>query len=241
MCARRGAIRRGNLIMNDDNNWHYTDGQQSIGPIALGAMRQLATNGTIQPSTMVWRDGMDDWAPARNVAELWLAAPAAEAPTTAPYRSTLSYQSAQPRGDYAGFWIRVWAYIIDWIVGIGIGYILGTCVGVIFAALMVATDNKSGVAEAGRFAGSVLGVTAGWLYYALMESSAKQATLGKMVFGIYVTDLAGNRLTFGRATGRYFGIYLSGLILGIGFLMIVFTERKQGLHDKLAGALMWRR
>lgn len=71
-----------------------------------------------------------------------------------------------------------------------------------------------------------------------MESSAKQATLGKMALGIVVTDLEGARIGFGRATGRYFAKILSGLILGIGFLMAAFTERKQGLHDIIAGTLV---
>jgi uncharacterized RDD family membrane protein YckC len=61
-----------------------------------------------------------------------------------------------------------------------------------------------------------------------------------MALGIRVTDLDGGRISFGRATGRYFGKILSGLILGIGFLMAAFTERKQALHDLLAGTLVVR-
>ena len=77
-----------------------------------------------------------------------------------------------------------------------------------------------------------------WLYFALMESSSKQATLGKMALGIRVTDVNGNRIGFGRATGRHFAKILSGLILGIGFLMAAFTEKKQALHDMIAGTLV---
>jgi uncharacterized RDD family membrane protein YckC len=77
-----------------------------------------------------------------------------------------------------------------------------------------------------------------WLYYALMESSAKQATLGKLALGIVVTDLSGKRITFGRATGRYFGKILSGMIMCIGYIMAGFTERKQALHDIMAGCLV---
>jgi len=76
------------------------------------------------------------------------------------------------------------------------------------------------------------------LYYALMESSAKQATLGKMAISIKVTDMAGNRISFGRATGRYFGKYVSALIMYIGFLMAGFTQQKQALHDIMAGCLV---
>ena len=79
-----------------------------------------------------------------------------------------------------------------------------------------------------------------WLYEAFMESSSYQATLGKMIFGMRVTDLNGNRISFERATGRHFAKWLSGLALGIGYIMVAFTERKQGLHDLLAGTLVRR-
>ena len=78
-----------------------------------------------------------------------------------------------------------------------------------------------------------------WLYEAFMESSSYQATLGKMIFGMKVTDLNGNRISFERATGRHFAKILSS-ILGIGYIMVGFTERKQGLHDLLAGTLVLR-
>jgi uncharacterized RDD family membrane protein YckC len=79
-----------------------------------------------------------------------------------------------------------------------------------------------------------------WIYYASLESSAWQATLGKKILGLKVTDLAGNRISFARASGRFFGKIVSGMILGIGFLMAGFTERKQALHDILAGCLVLR-
>ncbi len=86
----------------------------------------------------------------------------------------------------------------------------------------------------------VLLIFGSWLYEAFMESSSYQATLGKMIFGMKVTDLNGNRISFGRATGRHFAKWLSGLILCIGYMMVGFTERKQGLHDMLAGTLVRR-
>jgi uncharacterized RDD family membrane protein YckC len=79
-----------------------------------------------------------------------------------------------------------------------------------------------------------------WLYEAFMESSSYQATLGKMIFGMKVTDLNGNRISFERATGRHFAKWLSAMVLGIGYIMVGFTERKQGLHDLLAGTLVRR-
>lgn len=79
-----------------------------------------------------------------------------------------------------------------------------------------------------------------WLYYALCESSSWQGTVGKKVCGLRVTDMNGSQINFGKATGRHFGKILSGLILGIGFIMIAFTEQKQGLHDIMAGTLVLR-
>ncbi len=80
-----------------------------------------------------------------------------------------------------------------------------------------------------------------WLYFALMESSKFQGTIGKIVLGIIVTDIDGNRISFARATGRYFGKILSGLILFIGYIMAGFTEKKQALHDMMAGTLVWKK
>jgi len=80
-----------------------------------------------------------------------------------------------------------------------------------------------------------------WLYFSLMESSAWQATLGKKALGLTVTDLEGRRISFGRATGRYFAKIISSLILFIGYIMAGFTEKKQALHDLIAGTLVLRK
>lgn len=77
-----------------------------------------------------------------------------------------------------------------------------------------------------------------WLYEALMTSSSWQATVGKKILNLKVTDDAGNRLTFLHATGRHFAKYVSNLTLGIGYIMIAFTDRKRGLHDMIAGTLV---
>jgi len=74
-----------------------------------------------------------------------------------------------------------------------------------------------------------------------MESSELQATLGKMALGICVTDKYGNRISFGRATGRHFAKIISSLTLGIGYLAAAFTEKKQALHDIIAGCLVLKR
>jgi uncharacterized RDD family membrane protein YckC len=119
---------------------------------------------------------------------------------------------------YAGFWKRLVALLIDSII---VGIIVG--IGNVILAEWLA---------------GLLGVVAGWLYWAGMESSARQATFGKQALNIYVTDLYGQRISFMRATGRYFAKILSGMILLIGYLMAAFTARKQALHDILANTLV---
>ena len=90
------------------------------------------------------------------------------------------------------------------------------------------------------FLGAFL-ITIKWLYYALMESSKHQATIGKLALGLKVTDMNGQRISFARATGRYFGKIISGMILLIGYIMAGFTEKKQALHDIMANCLVVKR
>ena len=137
--------------------------------------------------------------------------------------------------EYAGFWIRVLAYIIDAII-LGIA---GAVIGGIFGGVIGATggDMSDPLGGANLLLNAV-SLVLGIAYFAGLESSDWQATVGKKALGLVVTDTAGNRITFGRAIGRYFGKILSGLILLIGYIMIAFTERKQGLHDMLASTLV---
>lgn len=77
-----------------------------------------------------------------------------------------------------------------------------------------------------------------WLYYAIMESSALQGTIGKNALGMKVTSLGGNRISFAQASVRYFGRYLSVGILFAGFFIAFFNARHQTLHDLIAGAVV---
>ncbi len=129
--------------------------------------------------------------------------------------------------EYAGFWRRFAASIID-------GIVLGAVGGV--AGVIIALGLMTGAA--GTLALYPLIIVGGWLYFALMESSSKQGTLGKMALRIIVTDMNGNRISFGRASGRFFAKWLSGVIIYIGYLMIAWTDQKQGLHDMVAGTLV---
>ncbi len=152
---------------------------------------------------------------------------------------------------YAGFWLRFVAYIIDdLILGLA-GFILSLPFigGIVFSGFRIAEaeDNLESIVPgiAGIF-GSIFGIilvtfSAGWLYYALMESSKNQGTLGKMALSLKVTDMEGNMISFGRASGRYFGKIISGMIMMIGYILAGLTEKKQALHDIMASCLVVRK
>ena len=144
---------------------------------------------------------------------------------------------------YGGFWRRLVAFLIDglilgavmtpfglgmWGTMAGLGHLAGNGVNTLPA--LIAASMFAWCAR----------IIVSWLYGALFESSAWQATPGKKALGLRVTDLEGRRISFARATGRALGKWLSGLILCIGYLMVAFTERKQGLHDMLAGTVVRR-
>lgn len=138
---------------------------------------------------------------------------------------------------YGGFWLRVLAYVIDAIVLNAAFFAIGAIVGVDMIPIdPTKLDTAEDLPNMGLFELIALAVT--WLYFALMESSPRGATIGKMALGLRVVDEQGNRISFARATGRFFAKFVSGIILLIGYLMVAFTERKRGLHDMMAGTLV---
>jgi len=136
-------------------------------------------------------------------------------------------QHAKPAGSavrgttlYAGFWVRFVAMIIDAvIIAVGSGLVSAATLG----------------------AGIVVTFVGPWLYEAFMLSSEWQATVGKRAMSIAVTGIDGNRISFARATGRHFAKWISVLTLGIGFIMVAFTAKKQALHDMIAETLVVNR
>ncbi len=181
------------------------------------------------------------------------------APLTAPVAGSVaavpvySGYAAVPRVEYAGFWLRFLAWLID-NIALGLGVVL-ILIPLIFltglGGFLSQLHPDEELNDAGIFmlvgflfllATASLVLT--WLYHALMESSEWQATVGKKALGLVVTDMAGRRVSFGRATGRHFGKIVTNLVsfgVGLGYLMAAFTEKKQALHDMLAGCLVLRR
>ncbi len=134
------------------------------------------------------------------------------------------FSDFRPSLAYADFGQRLGALILDLLIVV---------VGLISADLIL--NSLLGEALAG-FAN----LAAFWLYFALQESGPKQATFGKRALGIMVTDLNGNRISFGQATGRLFAHLLSHMLFFFGYLMVLWDARRQALHDKVANTLVVR-
>jgi len=134
----------------------------------------------------------------------------------------------RPPPAFAGFWRRLAALLID-------SFLLA-CVQIGLGMLIVLVSP--GAADGIRLIS--VGAAISWAYYALLESSPAQATLGKIALGIKVTDAGGGVISFPRASVRYWCKSLSTLILGIGWLLAAFTPRRQALHDLLTGTLVVR-
>lgn len=144
---------------------------------------------------------------------------------------------------YAGFWKRTLAYIIDslilWFVFLIIGLIwlvirtLGDWVPSPAESSLL-SDGSTYIFTMKTIGQTLLNWGAIWLYYALMESSKCKATVGKLALGIVVVDEFNHKLSFGRASARYWSKLLSVIILFAGFIMAAFTARKQALHDLIA-------
>jgi uncharacterized RDD family membrane protein YckC len=165
------------------------------------------------------------------------------------------YSAARTQFAYAEFWLRAVAYLLDSII-------MGAAVIPLFIVFAMMTGaaahlhNWEDLPRNGQppdpalvaailsavFMMAAVALLITWLYHAYFESSTWQATPGKKVMSIYVTDLNGQRLSFLHATGRFFSKIVTGLIpFFLGYIMAAFTERRQALHDMIAGTLVLRR
>jgi uncharacterized RDD family membrane protein YckC len=134
--------------------------------------------------------------------------------------SAVAVSAATNRTAYAGFWVRLVADVIDSAIAFGIFLLfLWVPVANIFISFAVMC-----------------------LYGALSESSEHQATLGKRAMGLKVTDLEGRRITFGKGLGRWLlkEVFSITVLLWLTFLAIVFSEKRQGVHDMVVGTLVWK-
>ena len=233
--------------------WIGRDGERH-GPYKEEDVRQWMRSGQVSRDDLAWYDGLADWQPLSVLfPDALAAAPAATSPvdsSTPSVAAPLPQTTTAALEDYAGFWKRVGAYILDAIILYIPSMFISKMMGgdaaeeiMKQAILAGASDMNAVMAAYGQFYSTMapallINTVIGILYFALCESSAWQATVGKLALGIRVTDMSGQRISFPRALGRYLAKFISVLILCIGFLMVAFTRRKQGLHDLMAGTLV---
>ena len=177
---------------------------------------------------LVWHEGLKQWAALSALSAFVLE-------KIPPPITKIDGGGVPTPAHFAGFWLRLIALLIDWFVCVVPAFAIGYVCGLVMY-------NQGATSKEGIEAmGNVLGVLVWWLYFASMESCLLQGTLRKLALGIKVTDMGGGRISFSRVTGRHFAKIVSAIILCIGFLMAAFTEKKQTLHDMMAGCLVIRR
>jgi uncharacterized RDD family membrane protein YckC len=208
----------------------------------------MAATGQLSAVDFVWSAGMPDWAAAEAIPDLLptdarggggqpvfpTQAENADNPYAAPAAEDSSFVFADTGPfEYADYLPRVGATILD-----GIFLALMTWIPMfVVTIILIASLGEDTGAVLGQLISNVFGFVVGVAYYVGFETSSKQATWGKQIVGIKVTDLEGRRISVGIAVGRYFAKILTGCTLGFGYLMPLFTEKKQTLHDLICGCL----
>jgi uncharacterized RDD family membrane protein YckC len=230
--------------------WYYAVSGQQRGPVAFEALRAMAASRQLQSQDLVWSPGMANWQSASSIEGLIVpGAPAnppgyAPAYAQAPATGTIGYYTPEHLGvHFAGFWIRFGAAILDGLILYGINLVPHVSFRAVFGLdpnPWVPQQGPPGPELGAMLLVTLVQMIIGWLYDALQESSVHQATFGKRACGLRVTDLNGQRISFARATGRHFAEILSAITLFIGYMMAGWTERKQALHDIIAGTYVVR-
>lgn len=215
------------------SQWFYHTGDEQRGPYSPAELREEVRAGRLREAHHVWREGMEEWAPANRLKGLF-AHQASAPPTPPPRPHTASYrpnavaekqrvatrdlsnpfsapqhfeepfEDRPTRRKYARWLTRGGALILDGIICFFLNLAAGFTIGIALGILIALSGgNMNDSDEAFGAIGMLVGLITQWLYYALMTSSSHMATWGKQAGGIIVTDLKGRRISFGRATARY--------------------------------------
>lgn len=217
-------------------NWYYAIGQQRQGPVTEQQLQALAKDGVITGDTLVWREGMTGWQAWRAVGGP--AMPPVPADATAAAALTPSAQAIRPvttEFEYAGFWIRFCAKLID-------GLVLGIPMAAVVAVAIVGMGGFAAITRKGQEMAFLLPVahlvlqlalTAMTILYNTVLVGCWGTTLGKKACGLKVIKADGSKPSFGRACGRAFAEIVSGMVCYIGYIIAGFDEQKRALHDHM--------
>jgi uncharacterized RDD family membrane protein YckC len=200
---------------------YLSRGGERTGPYSLEAVNRQLAAGTLTPHDLGWSETSPGWKPLLSFAGVIVPGGASSTPVPIGIAKPITFGLPQ----HAGFWRRSLAFMIDAII-------LGTFALVIVIWFKLRAEQGSGQSALS----AVLPLALILIYMPALWASPMQATAGQRICALRVIDaIDGGRISFMRGLLRVLGMMLSGLILGIGFLMAAFTERKQGLHDLIAG------
>jgi uncharacterized RDD family membrane protein YckC len=235
-------------------NWYYALHGTQLGPASDEQLAQLVAEGTITASTLVWKDGMGDWQSLSVVRPDLLAtvaAPQVAGMPVLPAQKDVMVQQMREgvlstgpgELNYAGFWIRVVAKLIDFLV---LGVIFMAITLLFFADELAKLMEFSAKAGAGgeqspEDMGALVAFQIGSMFFNYTITSIYNgvmvskwgATLGKMALGLKVTDAAGNPPSKGKCWGRAFADLINYMICYIGYIIAAFDEQKRALHDHI--------
>lgn len=237
--------------------WIGRDGERH-GPYKEEDVRAWLRSGQVSGSDLAWREGLADWQPLSVLYPDAMPDPATAAgspytPPAAPLAQNLPKTTLAALEDYAGFWKRFAAWIIDYLILLVPSWVIYAKTGVIDAFMQYITQVRGGATPEAAAAAlksvvlvpGMIVIAIGFAYYVLLEGSKLQATLGKLALGIRVTDARGQAPGFARSAIRNAVRLLNavplpfiGLIPFVSYIVTAWTARKQGYHDMVAKALV---
>jgi uncharacterized RDD family membrane protein YckC len=230
--------------------WYYSEQGQQLGPVDQNAFDELVASGRIQPTTLVWNSEMPDWKPLSEVApapgptafcgECGKEFPTGEmlkfgaTPICANCKDVFAHKLREgvSLGEvrrYGGFWIRALAQLIDGIISFIFLFIVNAALFRTFDFL--GRDRPTAAILVEYLAG---------VAYVIWFVHRYGGTLGKLALGLRIITTRGTRLDLGESVGRYFGIWLSSITLGVGFIMAAFDSEKRALHDRVCNTRVVR-
>lgn len=236
-------------------NWFYVKNGAQAGPVDRAELDRLVHTGEIPPDTLVWMQGMASWQPYSGSGTIVPADPNSSQAICVECHKAVEKSAMIQHGtswvcadckpiflqklsegvavnssglNYAGFWIRAGAWILDAII-------LGLAISlpVFFVVFLVASASKdSTLLPIINLFVQLVAIVARFAYFIFFVGKYG-ATPGKMICRLKIVDASGAAIGYGRATGRVFAQILSGMICGIGYIMAGFDEEKRALHDRI--------
>jgi uncharacterized RDD family membrane protein YckC len=219
-----------------DESYYVRGDAEAHGPYEGRIVKEMIEQSRILPTTGIAPVGATEWTEVKDhpfFSTLWAvgsgpgAVPFPGAPGSSP-------EHARQPVRYGGFWIRLAAFMIDfifaWIIIAVAAFFVGFVIGIVLSR-----SAESTVQNAANVAGALTALVVGVLYYVPFVSGGWQGTAGKRLLGLHVVTTTGERVSGSRALGRLLAYILSGIILCIGFMMIGWNKEKKALHDIICG------